>query len=127
MKGKKNASTGHLDIDTTLLEELFPSNDSFTLHSFSDDDLAAIGSLLSYAPAVGAMVTFFCSQSERNLCISIRFGQRKRSLQLNGDDVDSTFIRQLANGFQRIYLASLTDGGPAEAVTKAEKRAKGKD
>lgn len=125
MTRSKNAPTGHIDIDPKVLEELFPSNNSFALHSFADDDLAAIGRIISYCAAVGALVTFYGSSTERTVCLSLRVGQRKRSLELNGDDADTTFLGGIADTLARIYLASINDGGSSQEAKEPTKRGKG--
>ena len=104
MKGKKNAPTGHININSEVLAELFPSDDSPVVHSFSESDLAAIGRIISYATVLGGLVTFYRSSTERSLCLSLRLGERKRALLLNGDDIDATFLEQLSNGLARAWL-----------------------
>lgn len=107
MKGKKNASTGHINLDPALLEELFPSNNDNQLLDFDSLGLDAIGRIIAYSTALGGGCTFYQRDSDNTTCLSLRVGERKRSLELSGDSVDSTFLDQLANGLARIYLARL--------------------
>jgi hypothetical protein len=107
MKGKKYASTGNNNLDPALLEELFPSSDDSKLLNFDSLGLDALGRIIAYTTALGGTCTFYKRDADNVACLSLRIGERKRSLELANDDVDSTFLDQLANGVARIYLAKL--------------------
>ena len=126
MKGKKDASTGHFDLDPALLEELFPSTDGAILHDFDEPSIAAVGRIISYTTAMGGMVTFYHSTHYECLSCSVRFGKRKRSLYLNSDDISTTELEQFANGIARAYLANLNSKGETQRPgEKPKKRKKG--
>lgn len=123
MKGKKNASVGHLDIDAEILEEFFPRPNSAILDGFDEPSCLAIGRLITATAGVGGMVTFYYSDDNNCIGLTVRAGQRKRSLLLGGDDIDATFIESLANGMERIWVAKKQ---LEKATELAEEASKGK-
>jgi len=91
MKGKKNVSTGLEGIDEAKLAELFPSSDSVQLVNLTTDTLVALGRIIGYTCALGGSCTFYHSERDNCLGLSVRVAERKRSLLLVGDEADTTF------------------------------------
>lgn len=126
MTRKKDATIGHIDIDTAFLAEFFPSDDSAVLHDFDEPSLVAVGRVICYTAAMGGMVTFYHSAHYECLGLSVRFGQRKRSFYLDGNDISATELVRFADGVARAYLAHLNSRGetqrPGEKAKKRQKK-----
>lgn len=126
MKEGKIASLVVIGEAETLLEQLFPSSNSNQLVDFNVADLATFGQLVSYACALGGLVTFYGRPAEQCIGVSVRLDKLKRSLSYSGDDLDTTIIVQFVNGLKVVYLKRL-DGpiAPSEATRPLKARRKG--
>lgn len=124
MKGRKSVSSRLENLDSSLVEELFPDSGGHQLITFSADSLAAIGRIVGYTCALDGSCTFYYSERDNCIGLSVRIAERKRGLLLAGDDIDVTFLEQLANGFAKIYLAAEQLKNADKLATEASQRKK---
>lgn len=108
MTRKKSEEIRPIESEDAILAELFPSSDDNQLVDIAELDLVAVGQLISYTCALGSMATFYGRPGDNSIGISIRFGKRKRSIVLSGQDIDTVALVQFVNGLKVLYLHRLT-------------------
>ena len=112
MSTKKSAKTPAPNIDTSVLEELFPDTDYNPSIAFDFLSNAALGRIIASVALMGGMATIFRDSSDNSIGLSLRFGERKRSYRFTGDDGDVVALEQLANYYHAIYAKHIAKEAP---------------
>ncbi len=103
MSRKSNAKAPVNPLSQDILDELFPGEYDGSLIALSHALCVAIGRVIIAVTALGGMVTVYRGSVNHSLVLSFRVGERKRSVELDGDDGSVVTLDQLANGIEQAY------------------------
>jgi len=108
MKRKNDVPNNNETAEAALLDELFPSSDDGQLIDIDELHYAAFAQLISYAAALGSMVTFYGRPGDYSIGISVRVAKRKRSVVYDGEDQTYQDLVRFIDGLKRLYLHRLS-------------------
>lgn len=122
MTRSKNAKTTVDSVTEDALDELFTSGNDNNGIALPELSCIAIGRIFIAASHLGGMVTLYRGGPNNALIVSVRFGDRKRAVEIDDDEGSVTVLEQLANGVEqawaKVYLARQASRKASEASEK---------
>lgn len=100
MTRRNNAKTPVDEITETILDELFTSVDDDPSIALPLPCCVAIGRIFVAAAQLGGMVSLYRGGPNNSFIVSVRFGDRKRAVEIDDDEGSVTVLEHLANGVE---------------------------